>query len=443
MAPNDSAQALDVLLDRAAALALRSGCEVDRELLQSPPPIDTPSAVRRELAVPTGSSRLASLARGRTRVAIVTSDSTRAVPNRELLTAVLDELACAGLAAEAVTIVVGGGAHRPLDRRELRDLVGAELEGAVEVVAHDAHRSDCVSVGRTPLGNDVRINRAVADADLVIALGVVEVHEFAGFTGGRKSILPGVAAYESIIHNHSLTLLEHAAARPGVLAGNPIHEEMAAAARAAALEFVVNVVLDGRNQVVALAAGDPEAAHGRLVEFVRATQTLSTVPEADILVTGPDRPLDINFYQSVKSLVALEPLVHDDTTVVLFSSCREGMGSDELLTPFVHAANPQAVMRAAADDYTVERDHSYLLARFMARGPHVIAWCPGVAPDDLRTIGLESAATPEEAMTRAVERQRLHRARPRALLFPRPQRALLPRIPVSDQTSIPPKGCCT
>ncbi len=420
-----AAHDLDSLLDRVAAVSLDAGCEVQRETPPAPAPIDVASVLARELAAPTGSSRLATLAQGRESVAIVTSDMTRAVPNAELLPQILAELAHAGVDPERISVVFGGGAHRPMSPPEMSDLLGPALASTLRLAAHDSRRSECTWVGRTPRGNDVRINRIVAEADLVLGLGVVEPHEFAGFGGGRKAILPGVAAYETIVHNHSIAMLNDEAARPGVLAGNPIHEEMLSAARCGGLEFIVNVVLDARNRVVALAAGDPEAAHARLVEFVRATQTLPAIPRTHILVTGPDTPADINFYQSIKALVALEPLVHPDTTVVLLSRCPEGLGSEDLAKPFVAAADPESVMHAAAAEYTVEKDHSYLLARFLTRCRDVIAWCPGVAPGELESMRLEIASSPEDAITRAIVRQRDHRPRPRVLLFPRPQRALL------------------
>jgi nickel-dependent lactate racemase len=346
------------------------------------------------------------------------------VPNAELLPQILGELALAGVDPGSITVVFGGGAHRPMSSHEMTDLAGPALASTLRLTAHDSRGSECAWVGRTPRGNDVRINRIVAEADLVIGLGVVEPHEFAGFGGGRKAILPGVAAYASIVHNHSIALLSDEAARPGVLAGNPIHEEMLSAARFGGLEFIVNVVLDAQNRVVALAAGDPEAAHARLVEFVRATQTLPAIPRTHILVTGPDAPTDINFYQSIKALVALEPLVHAETTVVLLSPCPEGLGSEELVQPFIAAADPECVMHAAAAEYTVEKDHSYLLARFLTRCRDVVAWCPGVAPEALESMRLGVASSPEDAIARAIARQRKHRPRPRVLLFPRPQRAL-------------------
>jgi nickel-dependent lactate racemase len=434
---------LDSLIDRVAALSLHTGCEVQRETPPAPAPIDVASVLARELAAPTGSSRLANLARGRESVAIVTSDMTRAVPNGELLPQLLAELAQAGVDPKRITVVFGGGAHRPMRSHEMRDLLGPALASTLRLTAHDSRKSECAWVGRTPLGNDVRINTIVAEADLVIGLGVVEAHEFAGFGGGRKAILPGVAAYETIVHNHSIALLDDEAARPGVLAGNPIHEEMLWAARRGGLEFIVNVVLDARNRVVALAAGDPEAAHARLVEFVRATQTLPAIPRAHILVTGPDTPGDINFYQSIKALVALEPLADQETTVVFLSRCPEGLGSEDMVQPFIAATDPESVMHAAAAEYTVEKDHSYLLARFLTRCRDVIAWCPGVAPAQLESMGFEIASSPEDAMTRAIARQRDRHTRPRVLLFPRPQRALLAPTPADARPSTAATGRST
>ncbi len=440
MSVGNATHDLDSLLARVAAVSLRAGCEVQCETLPTPTPIEVASVLTRELAAPTGSSRLASLARDRQSVAIVTSDMTRAVPNRELLPPILAELTRAGVDLDNVTVVFGGGAHRPVTSQEMRHQLGPELASALHVVAHDSKHSECTWVGRTPRGNEVRINTLVAEAELVIGLGVVEAHEFAGFSGGRKAILPGVAAYETIVHNHDVALLEDGSARPGVLADNPIHEEMLSAARCGGLEFIVNVVLDARNRVVALAAGEPEATHARLVEFVRTTQTLPATPAADMFVTGPDTPLDINFYQSIKALIALEPLATQEMTVVLLSPCHEGLGSEELVQPFIDAAGPEDVMRAAAAHYTVEKDHSYLLARFLTRCRDVIAWCPGVAPEELELMGLEVASSPEDAITRAITRHRGRRARPRVLLFPRPQRALLAPPSTDGYPSTPQEG---
>ena len=421
--PDTVASDLDSLLAHVAGLSALSGCDVRSIALPEPPPLDFASALAAALARPRESPPLAEVARGRANVAIITSDATRAVPTREILPALLAQLAQGGIAAEQVTVVFGGGAHRPVTSDEVTDMLG-DAAGAVQAVAHDARASECVSIGRTPRGNDVRINRVVAEAGLKIALGVVEAHEFAGFSGGRKAILPAVADYASILENHRLELIGDPAARAGVLDGNPVHEEMVAALRLAGLDFIVNVVLDSALRPVAVAAGDPEAAHDELVDFVRRTATIEPPPSAELIVTGPDAPLDINFYQSVKTLVALEPLVDEETTVVLLSRCREGLGGADLLRPFAGATDPAEALARSACDYTVEQDHAYFIARFLSRCPRVVTWCPGVSDDDLRTLRLDPAASVDDAVGRARRQLSCRRARPTVLLFPRPQRAL-------------------
>ncbi len=415
---------LDWALARAPQSQELQDCAVRRVASVEPRPIDVRAALSAALADPIRSPSLASLADKASSVAIITSDATRSVPDHELLPPLLDELARGGVDAAHVTMVFGGGAHRPVTTAEAVTMLGPDLADRLSWVAHDAKTSVCVSVGATPGGNEVLVNRAVAEADLVIALGVCEAHEFAGYTGGRKAILPAVAGYDTILRNHSIELMSHPLARPGVLDGNPIHEEMLAAASLAGLRFIVNVALDDALRPVMLAAGEPEAAHATLTDWIAATRALD-VAGADLVVTGPGRPLDINLYQSIKSLVALEPLVDRETVVVLVSACREGVGSDEMLLPFDGTRGPDEVLRHVIAGYTVEKDHSYFIARFLARCPNVVAWCPGVSDDDLARLGFEPARDLEDALGRARRRVRAAAARPDVLLFPRPQRALV------------------
>jgi lactate racemase len=422
---------LAALASGALQVAHLEPCDVVLRALDDPPPIDVPSVLAAALDAPLDSAPLHALAAGRSTAAVITSDATRAVPNRLLLPGVLDELERGGLAPQAVTVVVGGGAHRPATREELERMFGQELLRRVQVVTHDARRDVCVDVGTTPAGTPVRVNRIVADADLRIAFGVVEPHEFAGFTGGRKAVLPGVAAYETILRNHRLEAIAHERARPGVLEGNPAHEDMLAALGLAPLDFAVNVTLDRRLRPTALAAGSAEAVHAALTGVVRRTATLEVAQAPDLLITGPGAPLDLNFYQAMKALVAVEPLVGPDTVVVLLAACRDGLGSADLLAPFEGGGAPGDVVGRAAADYTVQKDHSYFLARFLARCPHVVALCPGVADADLRRLRSTPAATLETALAEAVGRARRlsRRARPTALLLPRPQRALFTVVP--------------
>lgn len=438
IAGGDIDGALAVLLEGR----LRDAAETSLHRAEDPPAVDAAAAVNAALAAPTASAPLRTLAARRSSAAVVTSDATRAVPNRLLLPSVLDELATGGLAAEAITVVVGGGAHRPATPEELRAMFGEEVLRRIRVVTHDARHSDCVDMGMTPGGTHLRINRIVAEADLRIALGVVEPHEFAGFTGGRKALLPGVAAYETILGNHGAEVIAHERARPGSLIGNPVHEDLLAALSLAPLDFIVNVALDRRLRPTAVAAGDPEAAHDELAAFVRSTAAVEVAGAPDLIVTGPGAPLDMNLYQALKALFAVEPIAGPETVVALAAGCGDGLGSDEMLQPFDGAAGPEEAYARAVAAYTIEKDHSCLLARFLARCPNVIACCPGVADADLRRLWFTPAESLEAAVEEAVGRARRlsRRARPTALLLPRPQRALFTVAPPSPSSSALPEA---
>ena len=417
---------LDAALAHAASSPLLAGCEIRRPVVAEPAPIELEPALAGALAQPIGSPRLPEVARGKDSAVIITADATRAVPNRALLPAVVAELNGAGIPDQRITVVVGTGAHRPLARDELVQLIGKEWVRRLRVTNHDPRAGDLVKVGVTPRGNEVLVNRLVAEAGVRIAFGQVEPHEFAGYTGGRKAILPSVAGYDTIIRNHSVEMLAHPGARPGELAVNPIHTEMLAAARMAQLDFIVNVVIDRQLRPLAVAAGDFEAAHHRLVQFIEHFATVE-MPEqpVDLVVTGPGQPLDFNLYQSIKPLVAVEPLVDQHSVVVLLSACRDGAGSDEMLEPFSGSAGPREALARVNRAYTIEKDHSFFLARFLSRCPQVIAHCPGVSNAALRTLLLEPAASPEDALARARQRLASRRANPLVLLFPRPQRSLI------------------
>jgi nickel-dependent lactate racemase len=416
---------LDGLCTRLCESLVRRGLEVEDVAPSDPPPIDLTRALASTLAKPTGTPPLRELARGVRKVAIITADATRATPTAMLLGPVMEQLTRAGVPVDGVDVIIGVGAHRPATRDEIGRLLGAEWAARLRVTNHDARAADLAPIGRTSSGAPLLVNRLVAEADLRIAFGQVEPHEFAGFTGGRKAILPSVAGYESIVRNHALSMLLAPTARPGVLEGNPIHEEMLAAARLARLDFVVNVALDRESRPVAVAAEDVGEAHRQLVAFLRRHFEVA-VPDrpASLIVTGPGAPLDINLYQTIKPLVGIEPLLDADRdgapapVVVLFSRCWDGAGSDEMFVPFRQArealacegtAGPsadalsQAVVQGLAREYTIEMDESYFIARVTPKCRAVIAACPGVPDELLRLLGWEPADDAESALARALE----------------------------------------
>jgi nickel-dependent lactate racemase len=392
-------EAVDVL----AAETRRRGHDAVVLSPPSPPPVELAAAAAAALAAPVGSPPLRELASGRSRVVIVTSDATRAVPSAGLLDAVMLELAAAGVDEADVTVVIATGAHRPATAPELGHLLGPRWAARLRVRQHDAHGAELTPCGVTSQGTPVAVDPVVAAAGLRIALGVVEPHEFAGFSGGRKSIVPGVAAYETILANHSVELLRHRDTRPGVLAGNRVHEDLLEAVRLVGPVFILNATLDERLRPTAVVAGECEAAHAVLVDFVRRTSLCHVDERADVVVTGPGSPLDINLYQAVKALGAVREMVDRRTPVVLLAACHEGTGSPAMLQAFRQSGSPQSVLEALRHEYRVEQNAAVVLAEFLLHAGPVHACCPGLDRPTLETLGMRPAATPQDALAAALD----------------------------------------
>jgi Lactate racemase N-terminal domain len=214
--PESVRRAVDRLADLDSLCARLAGSPLlhDHEVLQlapsDPPPIDLAAALATVLAKPMGTPPLHDLARGRRTAVIITTDATRATPSAALIGPIMEELARGGISSDGVEVVIGVGAHRPATRDEIQRLLGGEWATRLRVTNHDARADDLVEIGHTSHGVPLLLNRRVAEADLRIAFGQVEPHEFAGFTGGRKAILPSVAGYESIVRNHALDMLRAA-----------------------------------------------------------------------------------------------------------------------------------------------------------------------------------------------------------------------------------------
>ncbi|MDR3077694.1 MAG: lactate racemase domain-containing protein, partial [Planctomycetota bacterium] len=220
--------------------------------VDEPAAADADGVLARSLVKPIASPPLRELARGRGSAALIVSDATRGVCTARALPHVVKELFRAGLALENLFLIVGIGVHRAATGEEIRSLSG-EYAGRLRAVEHRPRDPESLKqVGLTSRGNRILVNREVAEAGLRLSIGKVETHEFAGYSGGRKSILPGVAGEESILFNHRPEMIADSAAVPGRLADNPVHADMLEAARLARLDFCLNIVQN--------AAGEPLAA---------------------------------------------------------------------------------------------------------------------------------------------------------------------------------------
>ena len=282
--------------------------------------------VREALAHPIGTPRLRELARGRQKVVLVTSDHTRAVPSKLTLPILLEEIRAGNPDAD-ITILIATGLHRPTTEEEQRRMFGDAIVDQEKIVVNKAFEDeDFERVCELPSGAELWVNKLALHCDLLVTEGFIEPHFFAGFSGGRKSILPGICNAVTVNENHSYKAIASPYAATGVLEHNPIHEDMVFAARAVNVQFIMNVALNAEKKVIAAFAGDLEQAHLQGVEFVRGLAQCPSVT-GDIVVTsnGGD-PLDQNLYQSPKAVATAEACCRDGGVIIMCASCCDGMG---------------------------------------------------------------------------------------------------------------------
>lgn len=292
-------------------------------------PAFSPEAlVAQALENPIGTNKLSELARGKKNVVIIASDHTRPVPSKIIIPAMLEQIKCGSPDAN-VTILIATGCHRGTTKQELVDKLGAELVENGNIYVHDCDERDkLVNIGVLPSGGDCEINKIALDADLLVAEGFIEPHFFAGFSGGRKSVLPGVAGRSTVLGNHCAEFIDHPNARTGVLDNNPIHKDMLWAAEKAKLAFVVNVVLNEEKQVIYAVAGDCEKAHEAGVRFLSSLCGVDAVDADVVVTTNGGYPLDQNVYQAVKGMTAAEATVKKGGVIIMLAHSNDGVGGD-------------------------------------------------------------------------------------------------------------------
>ena len=372
---------------------------------QLPAPAPDPAAeVRRAMSAPFDAPPLEELARGKKSAVIIISDHTRPVPSKFILPPMLEALRRGNPDIE-ISLLVATGFHRLTTQEELRNKVGDEIFEREKIIVHDSGNPEVLrKVGTLPSGGELIVNKAALDTDLLLAEGFIEPHFFAGFSGGRKSILPGVAARETVLANHCAEFIAHPCARTGSLKGNPIHKDMLFAAKAAKLAWIVNVVIDARKRIVRAFAGAPEPAHAAGCAFLRGLAQVR-VPESDIVITSNGGyPLDQNLYQSVKGMTAGEAAVRQGGVIIICASCSDGSGGESFRRTLAEAASPQEVLEKISGvprNRTIpDQWESQILARVLVKAA-VIVVSKEVAPALPCSMHMKHAPSLPEALTMA------------------------------------------
>ena len=299
------------------------------QMLESTPyaPAGSPEAILRDaLAQPIGSPGLAALTQTARKILLITNDNTRPMPSRLTIPAIIGSF----FHPEAfydITILIATGLHRPMSPEEMREQFGDDICAKYKLVNHVAQDQDSLtSFGPMSTGNELRLNKLVAESDLVIAEGFIEPHFFAGFSGGRKSILPGIAGASTILANHKPEHIAHPGARQSNLADNPIHTECVEAARLSGLRFILNVALDKDKRIIAAFAGDPEKAHEEGCRFVENAMSVDAVQTEIVITTNNGYPLDRNLYQVVKGIDTASTIAKDGGVIIALARCVDHVG---------------------------------------------------------------------------------------------------------------------
>lgn len=371
---------------------------VDAEELPGVP--DAGAEARRALGQPIGSAGLRELVWAGARVAVVVSDKTRPSPTGVLLPPVLEELRSGGVREGDITVVFALGIHPPHTEAEKRTLVGQDVFDRLRCV--DSLEDGFVPVGITSRGTPVEVSRPVAEADLVVATGNIEFHYFAGYSGGAKALIPGVASRKTILPNHAMQTLPGAEA--GRLAGNPVREDLEEAAAYLPPAFLVNVVLNAQKAVVECFAGDLRAAHRAGCALVDQTYKREIPEPADIVIASAGgHPKDINVYQAQKALDNAICAARPGGAVILLAACPEGLGEETLARWLAEATAPQELVdrlkvrfelgghKAAAIARAVLRARVYLVSTLEQDVVRELFFVPAPSVGEAVAMALEEA----------------------------------------------------
>lgn len=349
---------------------------------------------------PIGSPRLRELAAGKNKVVVVTSDHTRAVPSKITLPLLLAEIRKGNPEAD-ITILIATGLHRATTPEEQRRMFGDAIVDHEKIAVNDAFDpSQFVHICTLPSGADFEVNRLAAECDLLVTEGFIEPHFFAGFSGGRKSILPGICSQVTVNENHSYKAIASPYAMAGVLEKNPIHEDMVAAARAVNVQFTFNVALDGEKKIIAAFCGDLEQSHAKGVEFIRSLSQCPSITGDIVITSNGGYPLDQNLYQSPKAVATAEACAGEDGVIIMCCSCADGMGGTHF-EKLIAMGSPEEIdaylSKIPPKETIPEQWCAQIYSRILRKHP-VILVSTYLTPEQIRSANMIPASSPDEAL---------------------------------------------
>ena len=355
-------------------------------------------------------ARQRSLKAGTATAVVVVTDLTRACPDDALVPPILDDLNLGGIPDERITVVIAVGLHRATTDEEKREKLGAVVDRVRVIDSDGRDPSKLIDLGPIPpYGVPGSTQKLVKDASIVVATGIVEPHQYAGWSGGRKTVAIGCAGEPLITATHGMRFIEDAGVRLARLEGNPFHETIVEVAKRAGLDFCVNVVTDDQGRVVAVRAGDPEAVLAELVAIAGRLYTRTIKKQYDIVIAGVGKPKDVNLYQASRAATYLRfaptPVVREGGAIILPAQLEEGAGEgtgeQRFFAALERATSPSAVVDEARHHFAGGEQRAVMVALTLQHCLVIVA--ASEAPEVVRLAKLRAAVDVEEALDIAYE----------------------------------------
>lgn len=370
------------------------------------PLLDPDSAVRKALADPISSLSLAELVGEKKSACIVISDITRPVPNKIILPPMLSILEENGIKRENITILIATGMHRPNLGEELESMVGQEIMGSYKIVNHYCQKAETVRKIDEIEGTPIELNKEYLDADLKILTGLIEPHFYAGYSGGRKALLPGISSYETMKFMHSFKLIDHSDVRTCLLEGNPFHEYGLRVTELAGADFILNVVINKQRDITGIFAGHYDHAHQAGCEMVHHHCTAPVEKRVDMVITsGGGYPLDSTFYQISKALITARDILKKGGTIVVVCGCHEGLGSQEFCSIMTSVSSPEDFFDSYCDpaDFVIDQWCAQSIYQALNHAGQVYVYSPGLSQSDLEKTGAVKIENVQETVDNLLE----------------------------------------
>ena len=365
------------------------------------PKADGYELVKEALENPVASESLSELSRGKQNIVIIASDHTRPVPSKIIIPQMLSEIRKGNPNAD-ITILIATGCHRETTKQELINKFGEEIVANEKIYVHDCDEKEkLVNIGVLPSGGQCEINKIALDADLLVAEGFIEPHFFAGFSGGRKSVLPGIAGRNTVLANHCSEFIAHKNARTGVLEDNPIHTDMIWAAKKAKLAFIVNVVLNSKKEPIFAVAGDLEQAHKKGTDFIASLCAVKAAPADIVISTNGGYPLDQNVYQAVKGMTAAEATVKEGGIIIMLALSNDGIGGEHFYHQLADETDINKTMDVflsrARNETVPDQWQTQILLRILMKA--TVIYVSDLEPEMIEKMHMIPANSLEQAIT--------------------------------------------